>query len=132
MNSSKTKNGSNLKIYVVKDTKGNVRFKGTAQEIEEKFGIKVQSVQAYYNFNYLFNGKYRVSQEKTESETYDYLLRHIREYGNTCLSEVSERKVAKFLKKLKEEDGIEATARRVKYKEDSGAWYVIERKKKDV
>lgn len=58
---------------------------------------------------------------------FNYLVKHLLEYGNTCIGCISEYKVKEYMDMLAEK-GIEATYRIVQYKDDLRQWYIVERK----
>lgn len=80
---------------------------------------------------YLFGKKARENKpiiniiERKVDKRLNYLIRHLNEYGNTCLGCISEARVKEYIDKL-DRQGIKAKYRKVKYKFDKRYWYVLE------
>lgn len=62
------------------------------------------------------------NKENSEERKLKYLVRHLKEFGNT----VYQGKRLKYYKEQLSELGIKVKSRRVKYAEDKREWYVLE------
>ena len=115
-----------------------VIFDGSSIEIAEKFGIKPKDLGTYADNHTKLLGKYyvvrngKVMAERTKKivqtskhkDNLEYLIKHLRKYGNTCFSG----KIEDYIEELKEV-GLEPRIRQVVSRNMSGRkekWWVLE------
>lgn len=123
-----------------------VVFKGLKHEVMHRLKCLGIEIDNAYKHGYELYG-YKIDRRKTQrrytrrifepenkeeiiikkDKTIDYLVKHIKEYGNVAYAGSQPAKYKKMLCEL----GYNVTYRRVKYKEDAKAWYVIERVKNE-
>jgi transposase len=115
-----------------------VIFDGSSIEIAEKFGIKPKDLGTYAVNHTKLQGKYyvvrngKVMAERTKKivqtskhkDNLEYLIKHLRKYGNTCFNG----KIDDYIEELKEV-GLEPKIRQVVSRNMSGRkekWWVLE------
>lgn len=114
---------------------GSLVFEGSSREIEEHYNTTCHALQNYVDKGHKFLKKYDVKytgtkkipkyapKPKTDNKL-NYLLEHLKRYGNTVLS----RKPDEYLIKLKEH-GFNCKARKVtdvEVKKRKKSYYIIE------
>ena len=118
--------------FIVYDGETEI-YRGTATQIEAELGFRARDIGNYAAQGYLFNKRYSVREigDTNHEETLAYILKNLKEHGNTVLGGgYTKEEVGFFLKEAEELEGIRAKYRVVKYPEDRKAWYVIEAAKK--
>lgn len=115
-----------------------VIFDGSSIEIAEKFGIKPKDLGTYADnhtkllskYYVVRNGKVmaerpkKIVQSSKHQDNLEYLIKHLRKYGNTCFNG----KIDDYIEELKEV-GLEPRIRQVVSRNMAGRkekWWVLE------
>lgn len=130
-------------VYILSQGEEEV-FRGYKSEVCDY--LKVLSIEIDEAMKYGFNLKgYTISREladkkesvddkymqvveNKEDKTLNYLIYHLKRYGNTCLGSMREQVVKDYIKKLSQR-GLECRYKKKLSEGEHKAWYLIEVKK---
>lgn len=138
--------------YVVYDLEGRKIAEGSPTPLAEAFGVTRSSLINSGRYGYLMKKKYVVTavgrsiekrpvrsrkkhQEKMEEirgkeeapqeqTTLDYLEKHLKWFGNTCLGYMPKEDVQKYLRQLRRR-GIKARAKLIKEENQTENWWKV-------
>lgn len=126
-------NTKNCSLQYVLRWKEKIVFHGTLDECADYLGTRGIDIEICRKTNKYCLG-HRVSRGYFKSEdkpkpinkTLAYLMRHLNEYGNTCLGYMAESQVKRYIDDLKKR-GIMATYKGMKDPVDKRIWWLIEK-----
>ena len=92
---------------------GELVYKGTANQISEKYYMDKNALYNAYHHNYLFLNKYNVTIMSNKPEPHEarmtqfeknieYVIKHLKLYGNTTLPKIKTSELKKYIDAIKE------------------------------